>query len=149
MTITNEYSAAIIGMRAACLNCGGADGHLKTSAQDTVRCASCGRHCYNATRKETGRSVRSPISRPEVRSSQRVRVLQCDRGACFICGCSNVPLQIGRIVSVREGRALGLSDAELFHDDSLVVALRRMQFGPGLHNHAAAIPRRCSEDGEP
>jgi hypothetical protein len=36
-----------------------------------------------------------------------------------VCGRRDCHMQVGHIISVREGRAYGLTDSELFHDDNL------------------------------
>lgn len=132
MTITDTPSPSHHRMRSACPKCGGADGTITTSSgQDVVRCSSCNSYCYNAPRLETGRPVRSLRSRPQVRPSQRKRILERDRGACFMCCRSGLPLEIGHIISVHEGRAYGLTDAELFHDDNLVALCAECNSGQG------------------
>lgn len=43
-----------------------------------------------------------------------------DKRTCFGCCRRDVRVEIGHIISVHQGRAHGLSDAELFHDENLV-----------------------------
>jgi 5-methylcytosine-specific restriction endonuclease McrA len=132
MTIADTRCTGYHQMRAACPKCGGLNGLLVTvSSQDTVRCAACNTYCYNAPRAETGRPVRSLRSRPQVSPSQRQRILLRDRRACFVCNRSDLALEIGHIISVRDGRARGLSDAELFHDDNLVALCPQCNSGQG------------------
>jgi hypothetical protein len=40
-------------------------------------------------------------------------------------------LELGHIISVHEGRAHGLTDAELFHDDNLVAMCSQCNSGQG------------------
>jgi hypothetical protein len=40
-------------------------------------------------------------------------------------------MQIGHIISVHQGRAFGLTDAELFHDDNLVAICAECNSGQG------------------
>jgi hypothetical protein len=121
MTLTDDQDVDHHRMRAACPDCGNTDGMIMTvSGQDTVRCARCDRFCYNAPRAETGRPRRSLRSRPQVSPSQRQRILVRDKRTCFVCSRHEGRIDIGHIISVHEGRAYGLSDAELFHDDNLV-----------------------------
>ena len=51
--------------------------------------------------------------------SQRTRVLVRDNGACVLCHRSDVPLDLGHLISVHDGHTLGLSDAELANDENL------------------------------
>jgi hypothetical protein len=121
MTITDDRDADHHRMRAACPDCGSTDGTITTvSGQDTVRCAQCNRYCYNAPRTETGAPRRSLRSRPQISPSQRQRILVRDNRTCFVCCRREGRMQIGHIISLHEGRAYGLSDAELFHDENLV-----------------------------
>jgi 5-methylcytosine-specific restriction endonuclease McrA len=107
-------------MREPCPRCGCGDGTVAmVNGQDTVRCAECERFCYNAPRTETGRPRRSLRTRPQVSPGQRARILLRDNLACVMCG-RRERLEVGHIISVRDGRALVLSDAVLFGDDNLV-----------------------------
>ncbi|ORA43412.1 hypothetical protein BST21_21890 [Mycolicibacterium celeriflavum] len=54
-----------------------------------------------------------------------------DKRACFVCGRKNVHLDIGHIISIREGRAHGLSETELFADDNLVAMCPECNAGQG------------------
>ena len=118
MTITEP--GADHQMRAGCPECGSTAGTISPiNGQDVVRCAQCGRYCYNAPRTETGRPPRSLRARPQIPPSQSRRIFVRDRRTCLLCGRHDRPLVIGHIISVREGRAYGLSDAELYHDENL------------------------------
>jgi 5-methylcytosine-specific restriction endonuclease McrA len=88
-------------------------------SQDTVRCAACNRHCYNAPRSETGRPTRSLRTRPTIKPSQRARILLRDNATCVICHRANVPLDLGHLISVHDGPAFGLTEPELFSDENL------------------------------
>lgn len=117
-------------MRDDCPRCGGADGVITTvGLQDVVRCARCDRYCYNAPRTETGRPRRSLRSRPQIAPSQRHRVLVRDGRRCFVCGRMDATLEIGYILSVHDGRAHGLSDAELYHDENLMAICKECNSG--------------------
>lgn len=107
-------------MRSRCPRCACLDGIVTTkNGQDTVRCAECDRFCYNAPRSETGRETRSLRTRPTIRPSQRTRILMRDNGACVLCHRSDVPLDVGHLISVHDGHKLSLSDTELASDDNL------------------------------
>ena len=110
-----------MAMRAPCPGCGCAHGTIITkNGQDTVRCVECDQYCYNAPRTETGREPRSLRTRPNVRPSQRARILLRDNGACFLCHRNDVALDVGHLISVHDGKLLGMSEAELDSDDNLV-----------------------------
>jgi 5-methylcytosine-specific restriction endonuclease McrA len=107
-------------MRTPC-SCGETIGIINTkNGQDCVYCKRCHTYAgYNAPKYETGRAVRPLRTRPDIKTSQRTRVLDRDNGACIICHRTDVWLDVGHIVSVAEGRQLGLTDAQLFDDENL------------------------------
>jgi 5-methylcytosine-specific restriction endonuclease McrA len=120
MTSTAGDQSVRVVMRAPCPRCGGDDGNVATvNGQDTVRCAECNQFCYNAPRSETGREARSLRTRPNIRPSQRARILARDNGTCILCHRSGVPLDVGHLISVHDGYLVGLSDADLSSDDLL------------------------------
>jgi 5-methylcytosine-specific restriction endonuclease McrA len=107
-------------MRAPCADCGSTDGAITTvNGQDTVRCAHCHRFCYNAPRTETGREQRTLRTRPQMPASQRARILLRDNATCVLCHRAEVALDVGHLISVCDGRALGLGDVDLFSDENL------------------------------
>jgi len=108
-------------MRAVCPHCGnGIDGRVDTlNGQDRVFCLECGEWCYNAPRTETGREVRSLRTRPDIKPAKRARVLERDNGSCVLCHRSDVPLDVGHLISVAAGRELGLTDTELYDEENL------------------------------
>jgi 5-methylcytosine-specific restriction endonuclease McrA len=125
--------APTITMRAACRDCGGLDGVvIIKGGQDTVWCSQCGRYAgYNPPRTETGRSRRSLRSRPQISPSQRSRILERDNSTCLRCGCSGGPLNVAHWISVHDGKAVGLSEAELFDDENLLVLCAECNAGQG------------------
>jgi 5-methylcytosine-specific restriction endonuclease McrA len=107
-------------MRSPCPRCDGLIGIIATrNGQDTVRCEDCGGFCYNAPRSETGRETRSLRTRPTIKTSQRTRILVRDNSTCLLCHRGDVPLDVGHLISVHDGHALGLSDADLNSDENL------------------------------
>jgi len=54
-----------------------------------------------------------------------------DKRTCFVCGRADTHMDIGHIISVHDGRAHGLSDAELCHDDNLVPMCPECNAGQG------------------
>lgn len=128
--MTTSADQAAHPMREPCPRCGCRDGTITTrSGQDTVRCAECKQYCYNAPRSETGRERRSLSTRPDVRPRQRSRIMLRDNFACIMCHRSDVPLEIGHLVSVHDAHLVGLSDAELTSDDNLAVMCEECNSG--------------------
>lgn len=111
-----------IPMRQPCRYCGHELGVIDTrGGQDTVWCARCEQYAgYNAPRTETGRPRRSLATRPGISVSQRTRILLRDNRACFLCHRRDVPLDVGHMVSVHDGRKWGLPESELFGDDNQI-----------------------------
>ena len=122
-----------ITMRKPCRYCGGLDGVIITKGgQDTVRCARCRRYAgYNAPRTETGRPRRSLRSRPEISPSQRNRILDRYNSTCVRCNHIDRPLVIAHWISVHDGKAMGLSEAELFDDENLLTMCAECNAGQG------------------
>lgn len=103
-----------------CRKCGSEATRIEPqNGQDCVWCLTCGQFSHNAPKHETGRAVRSLRTRPDIKPSQRARVLDRDNGACIICHRADISLDVGHIVSVTEGRSLGMTDAQLFDDENL------------------------------
>jgi 5-methylcytosine-specific restriction endonuclease McrA len=122
-----------ITMRKPC-PCGCIVGLIFTkNGQDTVRCARCNRYSHNAPRTETGRPRRSLRSRPRISPSQRARIILRDGCACVQCH-GRKELVIGRVVSVRDGYAAGLTDAQLYCDDNLVALCAECNSGLGRNS---------------
>jgi 5-methylcytosine-specific restriction endonuclease McrA len=122
-----------ITMRASCRHCGCPDGVIVTrGGQDTVRCSQCDRYAgYNAPRTETGRPRRSLRSRPQISPRQRSRILTRDNSTCLRCGRSGELLNVAHWISVHDGKAEGLSEAELFDDENLLVLCAECNAGQG------------------
>jgi hypothetical protein len=125
--------APTITMREPCRGCGCPDGAVITKGgQDTVRCSRCGRYAgYNAPRTETGRPRRSLRSRPQISPSQRSRVLLTYNSTCAKCNRSDRPLHVAHWISVHDGKEQGLSEAELFDDENLLVLCAECNAGQG------------------
>ncbi len=86
---------------------------------------------YNAPRTETGRPRRSMRSRPEIRPSQRRRILERDSSTCVRCHRSDRPLHVAHIISVDDGKKQGLSQSDLFDDENLVAMCEECNAGQG------------------
>jgi hypothetical protein len=127
-------------LREPCRRCGWGDGILlPVNGQDTVRCAKCNRHCYNAPRSETGRERRSVSTRPSIRPSQRSRILVRDSFACIFCHRTDLPLDIGHLVSVHDGHIVGMSDADLACDGNLATMCAPCNSGQGRRSLPPAL----------
>lgn len=126
-------------MRSPCSRCGVVEGYVETrGGQDCVFCNDCGKHNYNAPKTETGREVRTLRTRPDIKPGQRTRVLDRDNGTCILCHTTKRDLDVGHLVSVDEGRALGMTDAELFSDDNLAAMCSPCNSG---YSSTSANPR--------
>lgn len=112
-------------MREPCKRCGETAGRIEPkNGQDLVFCINCGKHNYNAPRTETGKVQRSlTTARNGLKPSVRSRILQRDGGKCNLCGRSprvhNVILNVDHILPVEAGVKVGLSDAEINHEENL------------------------------
>jgi len=119
-------------MRAPCPSCSGVAGRIvEKNGQDTVRCLSCDRHCYNAPRVETGREQRSVTTiHASIKPKQRTRILLRDGGKCILCGARG-NLHVGHLVSVEVGLRFGLTEIELNDDENLVAQCEECNLGMG------------------
>lgn len=107
-------------LRIPCPRCGGVDGYIDTrNGQDCVFCINDGWFSHNAPKHETGRTVRPLRTRPDIKPNQRTRILDRDNGTCILCHRTNLDLDVGHLVSIDEGRMLGMTDAELYDDENL------------------------------
>ena len=104
-------------------HCGQWHGWLATvNGQDTVRCAACDTHLYNAPRHETGREPRRRRTREDITTGTRLRVLERDGWACIVCHRSDVPLDVGHLLSVAEAVEQGLGP-EHYNDPGNLAAV--------------------------
>jgi 5-methylcytosine-specific restriction endonuclease McrA len=102
--------------------------------QNTVKCARCKRHSYNAPKTETGQVERTVRTvRAKMKPSQQARILDRDHGRCVLCG-TNDDLTIGHLLSVAEGFSLGASDAELSDDANLAAMCEGCNAGLGARS---------------
>lgn len=75
---------------------------------------------------ETGLEPRSLRTRPTIRPGQRPRILMLHNGTCVLCHRNDLPL-----ISVHDGRELGLADAELDSDENLAAMWAPCNSGVG------------------
>lgn len=114
-------------MLAPCRSCGSTEKRIywDQNGQDVVRCAACDAYAYCAPRSETGRAVRTLDARRDLRPRQRSRIFARDLGRCVMCGSDDPGrLDIGHLLSLKEGHALGVPDEMLGADDNLAVMCR-------------------------
>ena len=128
-------------MRNPCRVCGWTEGKRDDrNGQACIFCVSCGSFAYNAPKSETGESQRSLRTRPDIKPSQRARILERDGNRCHSCGkdSSQVILNIGHVLSVDDGRIIGATDEELFDDENLFTVCEECNSGQG----ARSLPPR-------
>lgn len=120
-------------MRKPCPGCSAPNGRIiEVNGQDTVRCLSCDRHCYNAPRTETGRAQRSVTTvHAAIKPKQRARIIMRDGARCMWCRADDRNLHVGHIISVDAGVRFGLTDAEVNDDENLVAQCEECNLGLG------------------
>lgn len=119
-------------MRKPCSECGCAFGVIRTVGfQDTVRCHQCGKFQYNAPRQETGKPQMHVPTREAVKLATRTIVLLRANGACEVCHNRDVPLSVGHLLSLDAGRAQGMTDEELNHEENLAAMCDACNLGIG------------------
>lgn len=113
-----------------CPECGTTEAYLVVKAsQNTVRCASCWTHIYNAPKTETGQKARTVKTlRKQIKPGQQARILDRDHGRCILCGTFD-DLQIGHLLSVKEGLRLGADEALLYDDANLAAMCEACNIG--------------------
>ncbi len=107
-------------LRNPCKQCGLIEGYIvTTNGQDCVRCSACHAYQYNAPKVETGRAVRTVTTiHNGIKPNQRWRILQRANSHCELCGASG-DLQVGHLLSVKDGAEMGLTELELNNDENL------------------------------
>lgn len=118
--------------REPCPRCDTTDAYIeRVGNQDVVRCGLCGRALYNAPKTETGRAPRTVSNlRPGIKASRRARILDRDLGRCVLCGATE-RLNVGHMLSVEDGYALGVGNDVLFSDENLAALCETCNLGFG------------------
>ena len=130
----------LVDMRAPCPECGDTKGMVKDSnGQRVVRCAWCSTWCYNQPLAEAGLKPRKVKTRETLSLGQRQRILERDNHACVSCHATDTPLHIGHLLSVHEGKELGMSDAEINHDLNLAAMCEACNLGLGKSSVAPRL----------
>jgi 5-methylcytosine-specific restriction endonuclease McrA len=68
-------------------------------------------------------------TRPTIKPSQKVRILERDNHTCVVCHRDDVPLHVGHLLSVEDGRKVGATDDELFSDENLCAMCAECNLG--------------------
>ena len=99
--------------------------------QDVVRCARCDKAQYNAPKTETGKRARTVSTvHAAIKPKQRSRILERATGRCERCGARD-RLHVGHMLSVKAGLDMGLTEAELNHDENLCALCEECNLGQG------------------
>jgi hypothetical protein len=103
-----------------------ADGYVRTAnGKEVMLCSRCGRPQFVVERgARTVTTVHNGI-----KPTQRARILQRD-GRCVMCS-SKQNLQVGHLLSVADGLAQGLTEAEINHDANLAAMCAECNAGVG------------------
>lgn len=82
---------------------------------------------------ELGLSQRSVSTRKGIKAAQRSRIMQRDSYRCQTCGRAQpeVILNVGHIISVHDGKDLGLADREINDDENLLTQCEECNLGLG------------------
>lgn len=115
---------------------------IETGGQQVVRCVRCHRGLYNAPKSETGLARRSVSDRPQIKPSKRARIIERDNGTCQKCHKTEGRMHIGHLLSVKDGRAIGATDEELWDDDNLVLECEECNLGFGERTPAPRLVYR-------
>lgn len=110
-----------------CPNCENHDAVIITrGAQHTVRCTACDTYIYNVSKSHLGLTPGTLRSRPTIKPSTRAWVLTTHGRACVLCKATDRALELGHLLSVRDGGQQGVPGA--------------------LINHRANLAPMCAED---
>lgn len=147
-------------MRGPCKFCGeperGTIGLV--NGQNVVRCVACSRAVYNAPRTETGERQRSVTTvQNGVKPKMRFVVLNRAGRRCELCGEPielHEGLAVDHLLSVEDGLALGLTEAQLNHIENLAALCEECNSGKGrttlpLYLTLAIIRARTAMQYEP
>jgi hypothetical protein len=133
-------------MSRPCKRCGGLDGvRDDRNGQACIFCIPCTRESteevlvYNAPKAETGEPQTHVKTRPDIKPSQRSRILERDHHRCRECGGgpNDGVLHVGHLVSVDQGKRFGVPDDLLFSDSNLVTTCDACNLGRGSRSWRA------------
>lgn len=130
-------------MREPCRSCGDTKGYRNdTNGQAVIRCLTCDIFAYNAPKLELGEEPSQVRTRPNIKPSKKVRILERDRHTCVICHSADVPLHVGHLIPVDAGREAGMTDAELWDDLNLAAMCDECNLGLGRSPVSVALQAR-------
>lgn len=126
-------------MRQPCPTCTSPFGYVeRRNGQACVLCSACHRWVYNAPRTETGERQRSLTTvHGGIKPKLRAAVLMRANGHCELCGADLSRIDrwdVGHLVSVKDGMAEGLTDAEINHQENLCALCAECNAGIGEHS---------------
>jgi hypothetical protein len=141
-------------MRQQCPRCDGSVGYIvDRGGQNCVYCVKCDQWLYNAPKSETGQPQRKVNTRPGMKPSQRLRIIERANGRCELCGATppNVILHVDHILSVCDGELLGMTETEINHDENLCCLCEECNLGKGKVSfspriYVALVRRRMCND---
>lgn len=126
-----------LSLRKPCA-CGSADGYyVLKGGQSVVYCSACNKYQgYNAPKTETGLKTRSVSTTHHAISAKlRSKVIDRSNSRCERCGKpgekSSIGLHVGHVISVADGHAAGLSDAEINSPENLIAECDECNLGHG------------------
>jgi 5-methylcytosine-specific restriction endonuclease McrA len=135
--VTVDAEARPYRMREPCRWCGELEAGLISlvNGQNVVRCGSCGKAVYNAPRTETVEAQRSVSTVHEaIKPKLRSRVLIRAGRRCELCGKpveATQGLHVDHLLSVDDGLAQGLTEAQLNHIENLAAFCEECNLGKG------------------
>lgn len=105
-----------------------------TNGQDIARCATCNKYRKCVPRSQSGREIRRMTDRGQLKPKLRADVLIRAGRRCELCGTpveATDGLAVDHILSVKDGRRLGLTDAQLNSIENLAALCELCNSGKG------------------
>lgn len=132
----------ITSTKGPCPDCGSTEAKRfpRVNGQARVLCARCDKWLYFASKVDTGELPRSVETvRRGLTPSQQARILERDQ-RCLLCGrtAEDVPLTVAHLISLKDGLAAGLTDAEIHDDANLAAMCESCNLGLGGRSVAPA-----------
>jgi len=125
-------------MRAPCRQCGSLYGNITLkNGQHVLHCEveTCKKYQYCVPATEKQRKVRTIATvHRAIKSYQRIRILLRALGRCELCGASpqsGALIDVGHLLSVKDGFAAGLPDVVINADENLAAMCKECNSGLG------------------
>lgn len=116
-------------------DCGGNVSLVQKGPNHCKICTKCHKRQHDKTwisKSEVGIEKRSLQTTHEaIRPKTRSRIFDRAGARCEICGASSVLLTVGHFLSVADGHAAGLTDAEINSDENLFCCCEECNAGQG------------------